>query len=409
MEKVKLTDRRIADALEASKRIGLDREQYWTDRDVKGFQVRLTKTGKALAYLQYWRGGKGGRSVKLALGEIGDPKHGKLSIVEARRKASAARGIVDAGGDPWADEKLRRDRLKAETFADAWNLFTADWSDEDRYRKETKALVENDALPALGSRPLAIISRREIAETIDKVKARSQARGRALSAALRPCFKWCVERELLEHSPMEGLRPVKPVQARDRYLTEKELAAFWRASGEMVFPWLSVYRLLALTGVRREEAAAFEWRELDGDVWTIPGAKTKNGMPHIIDLPPLAVEILNAVPKIKDADGELQQRAFSTTGSKPPSGFSKAKNELDALMRADIGKFTPFRLHDLRRTLVTTLTESFEYDEELGDRILNHKKKGITKVYNIATRRKERKEALLKWSEYVLRIASKTV
>jgi hypothetical protein len=55
-----------------------------------------------------------------------------------------------------------------------------------------------------------------------------------------------------------------------------------------------------------------------------------------------------------------------------------------------------------RRAHVSTLTEVFNYDEELGDRILNHKKKGITKVYNLATRRKERKEALLAWSQYIL-------
>jgi integrase len=93
---------------------------------------------------------------------------------------------------------------------------------------------------------------------------------------------------------------------------------------------------------------------------------------------------------------------FTSTGNTPPSGFSKAKTELDGLMNAQIAVLTPFRIHDLRRTIVSTLTEMFNYDEELGDRILNHKKKGITKIYNLATRRKERREALLEWSKYIL-------
>jgi integrase len=239
---------------------------------------------------------------------------------------------------------------------------------------------------------------------LDAVSTRSKARGYALRAALRACFNWAADKELIEYSPMDRMKSRQAPDAREHFLNEKEIVAFWRASGQMGFPWCYVYRLLLLTGCRREEVAAVEWAELDleAGTWNIPGEKVKNGKFHIVDLPPLAVDIIRTVPKVTNDDGELQQLLFTSTGNTPPSGFSKAKTELDSLMKARVAALRPFRIHDLRRTIVSTLTEVFNYDEELGDRILNHKKKGITKVYNLATRRKERKEALLAWSQYIL-------
>jgi hypothetical protein len=158
MERVRITDKRVADALAARRLPATSPEQWLTDSVTTGFQIQFTKCGKALAYLQYWRGGKGGRSVKMPLGEIGRSEDGMLTVVAARKKASAARGVVDAGGDPAGDQKRERNRLKAETFEDAWKLFTIAWGDEDRYRRETKALVDKDAKPALGNLPLVAIN-----------------------------------------------------------------------------------------------------------------------------------------------------------------------------------------------------------------------------------------------------------
>jgi len=88
--------------------------------------------------------------------------------------------------------------------------------------------------------------------------------------------------------------------ARDRVLSDIELAACWRASGGLEWPYSGFMHLLILTGQRRNEVAAMTWKELDLDarVWTLPGARAKNGIEHTIPLPDSAVDILTDCPRI---------------------------------------------------------------------------------------------------------------
>jgi integrase len=57
--------------------------------------------------------------------------------------------------------------------------------------------------------------------------------------------------------------------------------------------------LVILTACRVGEAAAAEWSEfdLDGSVWTIPGARMKAGREHRVALSPAATTMLEALPK----------------------------------------------------------------------------------------------------------------
>ena len=89
---------------------------------------------------------------------------------------------------------------------------------------------------------------------------------------------------------------------------------------------------------------------------------------------------------------------FTTNGSRSISGFSKAKAALDATIvgaRAAKGRATtsepreepaalvPWRLHDLRRTGVSTLAR-LGFDSVIVDKLLAHKPaklRGVAAVY----------------------------
>ena len=101
---------------------------------------------------------------------------------------------------------------------------------------------------------------------------------------------------------------------------------------------------------------------LGDGTWTIPGARTKNHRPHAVPLPPVALDILAAVPRI---EGDL---VFTTTGTSPISGWSKIKRALDAVMGL---KVSPWRLHDLRRTAASGMSR-LGVRSEVVDRALNH-------------------------------------
>jgi hypothetical protein len=70
----------------------------------------------------------------------------------------------------------------------------------------------------------------------------------------------------------------------DRVLTNNELASVIRAARQIDGAYGGIVEMLALTGQRREEVAQMVWDEIDFNsrTWTLPGSRTKNGKPHIV-------------------------------------------------------------------------------------------------------------------------------
>jgi integrase len=187
---------------------------------------------------------------------------------------------------------------------------------------------------------------------------------------------------------------------------------------------------MILTLQRREEVAGMRWSEIDLDnhVWTLPGARMKNGRPHTVHLAEAARAVLRAIPRVAGCD-----LVFSTTiyrlgaGVKtqssgkrkaepmPISGFSQGKNYLDAAIaraRADFAanlgrnpeEMAPWRVHDLRRTGVTTLP-ALGFDSIVVDKLLAHqpsKLRGVAGIYQRHDFACERAAALDAWAAHVI-------
>ena len=73
----------------------------------------------------------------------------------------------------------------------------------------------------------------------------------------RAAYHWAVKRGSLAVNPFANL-PQAPLARRERVLTDEELRAVWRATGEPG-PFNAIVRMLILTGQRREEAG---WHDL---------------------------------------------------------------------------------------------------------------------------------------------------
>ena len=223
---------------------------------------------------------------------------------------------------------------------------------------------------------------------------------------------------------MVGLSAPKPCEARDRTLDDDEICAFWKAAGNAGWPFSPIYKLLLLTGARRQEVAAMSWSELDLDagIWTIPGARTKNGREHRIPLAPQAIAFLDrrSVATTKGSLGYADKDLiFSTTGTTSPSGFSKSKRALDLRMAEILGskwdvkaeafvggRFKPWRLHDLRRTCATGM-ENLGVDTRVVETALNHvsgTKAGIVGVYQRAEHRDAVRAAFQAWDAEVAKL-----
>src|SRR5262249_10252024 len=136
-----------------------------------------------------------------------------------------------------------------------------------------------------------------------------------------------------------------------------------------------LFRILLLTGQRRAEVAGMHWselRDLDSEnaLWELPGTRTKNKQTHLVPLSSQVLELIRSLPRV----GAL---VFTTTGETPVSGFGKAKARLDAriekIRHGDrLGAMPPWRLHDLRRTMVTVMNEKLGVAPYVVEAVVNH-------------------------------------
>src|SRR4029077_10470239 len=180
---------------------------------------------------------------------------------------------------------------------------------------------------------------------------------------------------------------------RDRVLADGEVIAVWGAAGKIGWPCGPAFRLLVLTGARREEIGQLRWSEIVGDAINLEGARTKNGERHIIPLSPPALTLLDQLPRIADSDF-----VFTISGKSPLARWSGPKANLDDLAGVDA-----WRTHDLRRTTATGL-QRLGVPLQVTEAILGHtagSRAGVVGIYQRHDYAAEKRSALESWGAHV--------
>ncbi|PVE20574.1 integrase [Microvirga sp. KLBC 81] len=374
------------------------------DGALPGFYLVVQPSGAKSWAVRYRVSGK---PKKFTLGP-----YPRLTLADAREQARAALRTASEGRDPSvvrAAAELEAEAVSKLRFGAVVAEFIERYAKpRNRTWPETERLLTRADLASWQNRDIRSISRQEILEVLDRMVERgAPVQANRLVAAMRRFFGWAVERGLLEASPMAALKPPSAEVSRDRVLSDAELAAIWRAAGEIGFPFGSAVQLMILTGQRRAEVLEAEWREFDlgRGLWTIPCERSKNGGAHLIPLAPAAVELLRAVPRI----GPNPRLVFTTTGLTPFSGVSKAFARLTELAGRKMSEehcLEPWRLHDLRRTFATGCAR-LSIPLHVVEKCLNHVSGsfgGIIAVYQRHDFLNERVQAMSLWAEHILQL-----
>ena len=375
----------------------------WDDR-LSGFGVKVTPAANKVFLYQYRMGGRGSKVRRFTIG-----RYGKLTVEQARKRAELLASDVTRGVDPQQHKVTARNlaaelafRPYVERFREG--LLEREWK---THRSAYNTLLRH-AVPILGDTPLTDISRRDVRALLDNLSAKP-ATAFNLFAILRRLFNWAVEREDLNASPIEGLRPPPKPKARHRVLSDDELLLVWQATGALGYPFCALIRILILTGARLNEVAGMDWAELNRETasWSLPANRAKNARQAENALSRAAVKILDEVAARSGLEGRWPQSGFvfSTTGRTPVSGFSKAKARLDRAVKeeataAGLPAPADWRLHDLRRTLATGFQKLGER-LEVTEAVLNHvsgSRGGIVGIYQRYDWHREKRVALEKWA-----------
>jgi integrase len=362
----------------------------YRDTVVPGLVLRVNKSGtKTFSFHKRING----KMTRLTIGHFGP-----FSLVQARERARQILYEIETGK---FEDRTGIEVEAKPTLGDVIPDYIekhAKVHNRDWKRKE--ALLAK--FTSLQGKRIGEIKRADVVKACDTIhKAAPVSANRAL-AHLKHLMGWCVERGMIDASPIAGMKPLSKERSRERVLTDYELGALWVASDAEGYPFGDCMKLLMLSGQRRAEVAEIRWSEIDlkKRLWTLPSQRAKNGRQHTVPITDAMLVVLRKVPKFLNSDF-----VFTTTGKSPISGFGRLKERLDKALPEGT---EPWIIHDLRRTMSTNMA-MLRVAQPVTEALLNHKTgvvSGVAAIYNVYSYADEKREALEKWNERIKEITT---
>jgi integrase len=331
--------------------------------DGNGLVIEVMTTGTKVWRFRYTLNGK-----RQPLATIGDYR--MISLRVARAKAQKYAEMVAQGISPVAT--ARRDRgaeSKADVLREAAELYlaTAMAGKSDEYRRTTRRALDKDVLPAIGGKPINMVTAEDIVEICERIKSRGSPK-MALHTrnVVKRLYAYLMARQLATHNPAEVVpaRSIATFDSRTRVLSGEEIGSMLRAidASSIRRPLKLALHLLVLTMVRKSDLVESKWTEFDLDnaLWTIPAARVNTGRDRVVYLPRQAVSMLRELHRAKAS------RHFvfpSVRGDDRPI----AKSTLNQAVKALGLEVEHFVLHDFRRTAWKHLREIAQREDALDN------------------------------------------
>jgi integrase len=336
--KLALTEQRIADLKAVGPTI------YVHDARMPGLSVRVTKAGvKSYVFTKKVNG----RFLRLTLG-----KTASMSLSAARSAASAHHGDIAKGVDIAAVRRSAKAAagVKAMTLADAYERFLTLKDRRPSTKNDYNRLWRLHLPEHLKRKPLADVTSSDVERL--KIQLGSKTPRTAnkvvvlLSAIMSKSGRWA-------DNPARGVERFEE-RVRTRRLNADELARLWQAlDGAAGSLWADFFKVLILTGARRDALCSMRWQDLDlaSGVWTVPATWSKNRREMAIPLTNIAVKLLQ-----RRQQGRTSPWVWPSAEARVGHVVNPEKPWRAFLKAAAIKERVS--LHDVRRTLGSSLAKS---------------------------------------------------
>jgi len=366
------------------------------DSSCAGLRVRVGSTGKK-SFVWFYSDPTTKKLKMKTLGRYGTGND-QLTLQQARKTLQTAKIKLEAGElDSTTPSTPKTVAELCETFYEKRIL---------PHRKAPEAVrqvIDHDVIPVIGNKNISTISPVAIVNCVDKVVLRGAAThaGKVL-AILKQMFKFAEAKGYIDRSPAYSLerKDLGIIEIkRDRWLATEEIKPTWDAIGapsKMSLPTINGLKILMLVGCRTGELLKTEWKHIDFNrrEWFIPKENTKTLQAWTIPLTPQVISLLQELISFDSI------HVFSGKGGAlSDKVMSRALHRLFETKKLDIN---PVRPHDLRRTVRTHL-EMLGAPPHICEKCLNHSLGSIDSIYNQNDYLAERREALEKWNDFVMR------
>ncbi len=373
-----------------------DREKLLTEGG--GLYLRITPKGKKV-WLHY---GKTRKWHKLG-------EYPALTVKDAREENDKLKVLTDKGMNPVEMNSPGSDPTVREFF-DRWHSEATGKTGKPwapLYKTNVGYLFEADILPYIGGVKVRDVTKSNVAHIIQKIIDRkATGHARHVYRRLNRFFSYAAELDIIESSPMATMPTKGTATTLDKVLKVDEIKVFLSKihNIDMAENTARALELILRTGQRPGECEGIHKNEVEGNWWTIPGERTKNGLTHRVYLTDEVLQLLGTPgrngyylesivtgkPLFRNVAAKALRR--SLTG--------KEKTQKDKSPSLPMDSFTP---RDLRRTCATHLAELGFTDDVIGA-VLNHKKRSVTGIYNRHQYDNEKQKALEAWGRKLAKI-----
>lgn len=423
----------------------------YPDSDVRGLALRVSPGGQK-SWTYRYRDKLTGKQSRVTLGTF-DPNSDSepdengvraLTLSGARVAARQLRGQVDAGVDPAAEIRRKREAARSQEIKVMADLevayFTACETGAYRPRRRKKAastLAQERWVWAkylkdrVGDDAIGSITKTRVRGILQEVLALAPSQSNKVRSLLSQMFNYAISEELVESNPVAQVQRLAEDKPRTRTGTGAELRILWsgleqrtgltikRDDGqeEKVFISAGVciaIKLALFTLQRRGEVARMHLSELNFEhkTWVVPEDKMKGRAEHLVPLSDQAIALIKAALKLQDERRKgRSQYVFPSprTNDKSigPGALSHAITDLNAALG-----LKNLTLHDTRRTGATEMA-ALGVAPYIVSKVLSHSDEDggsavTARHYNLYEYAKEKREALELWAKRLEDIISRT-
>ena len=323
-----------------------------------------------------------------------------LGTAAARKAARSERARVEAGHDPVAEKKAKREagaELQAGvgTLRSVIDLYEQQ-GDPPRtwFTGAGRRRVER-VFATLLPKPVAAMKPSDVHRVVDSYPGSKIAAQNSIHA-LKLAFTWAVRRDYVPASLLT-VSPGQGVPKRTRVLTAEDLKRVLPVlrAGEPAHGPAMLF--MALTLARCNKVAGAKWGEIDlaQATWTIPPERQKNtarGRERKPMVVPLSFQALALLHRLRPEGGNPapSRLVFAALRGRPPINWDRAQKQI-----FQASKTGGWHRHDLRRTGATMMGEA-GIPPHVVEAALNHVTihSALAGRYNTSRYYNEVKEAL---------------
>ncbi|MGY0617136.1 tyrosine-type recombinase/integrase [Vibrio sp. FJH11] len=249
-----------------------------------------------------------------------------------------------------------------------------------RYHRDHKTFVSRAkrVMAVMGNKRIVDVTRRDVEKFLHSLTGLSNSTVNRYQSVLSKIFSIAVEHDIIEKSPVKGVKKLVENNAKDRVFSAKEIERFcFHACAESNFIHASALMLSLLTGMRIGNVISLSRSMLADDLSSVLLPVTKSGKSQRVYFSEPAKRLIRKCLKVSFNDwvfpslkNQGEHIAYPRSCMERIQQAMKAEGSLDA----------PFTIHDLRRTYATQMLIATN-DIRLAQQSLGHSNVSVTERY----------------------------